>query len=1823
MKSTKVKVTLISLLVLILIGAMVASAVLLAKHFTKKDSTGDESELTQTIEDVDTFIDVDKNFALLLCSEAEIQKSDLKVVDQNGNSADFNLANTDSRLYAVQAPAAGWEEGNTYKLTLLDNEIKFRDEGAYDKRSVTFTVDRQEVLNVETKDNVISIENSEPFETNLEGSVVYIEPNIIAAEKIEKGSVILVPTKDEFGFTVQTAYKVTNIAGNVVSVEKPEYDEIFDELDVKGTFSPVMNEDYVHFYEDQYIEEQILESAPVKELAAKSESNSLPKVKLSLSMQGQDVKFKYSVTFPKFFEDFDFVMEGSSTISIGAKANVNITKTTFDLGANLKYKNEVKFSLVMKSSLGESGEGVQLFKNASKKLQNMLNKNSKAKKFATKIFEMYIPTPIPALGFSFEVSVNFKLEAKIELGVTFTDEFSLSTGVKKDSDGINPYFNKTVKKETTKIELCGSIEAKLGLSVKFSGSICGVLKAGVEFEIGAYAKLAGFVKAQTINQITDGVESENTFAGSGVYFEVGIYSNLNLFAELDLKIVKFDVKVGLVEIKVPILSIGNTQSFEIIPEVDAVVFDEEGNAKLPDVTIKTCDMFTGKTETQKVEAEELTGHFNFEYDRTKVEQSGACDVYVVNKGLEEFNTEFNLKLKSWQFFLPEIDISAGAGGTLISIKGSRGLVHYEVGALNAICSVTLSKQPIAVEQLTLGYESVTKDDEYKKLHPELAENELPYNVRDEINGIKDYQIGRLVKVVPEFVPSNASYKKLKYTVEKGEQYIVGGAEGLSEYTDGGVTYAVFRIAYDETAIGNVDGITDVEKEIKITAVTTGYSGKYANWNKTDDTESGVYASSVPVINFKITPMVEDQCVGQTAVQAGATVQFAIDKTSVFPKNATRGELANEILYVKSGKAKIINLNEVVIESTAEVGSQIVVASMLSGVEREYFLNIIKTDIESIELAASVEAAKPGDNVTLTYSLTGEGGKTPTVKEVVYVIASGGGYADVSQSATINTSLLNISEEAKVGSAIKLFAIADGQRSNTVEIEIGKIPVDSVSFVSGTNRIVHKGETVQLQSAIYPANASNKEVRYTIVSGEQYAVLDSRRGKLVVSNLCVGEEIIEVQCEADGVKSSILKFTVQNTSVQYVKFPREYATVKCGQTIRLDAFVNPDATNKEIIYSITSGSEFASISGDLLIINDGLNTFDEITVCAAAASDNTVYAEKRFTVYADKASLSINGEYDNAVMFTGEKAMVVVTDSSGVVVDNQDVRFTITCSGQSTGLASIDSQGCLTVSSKVSETYSDSLQIVLESDYNGIVKELYIDILICPDSVELVSEDNEDIKTAELKPGEQIVLKVIYAKQDNAAELNNIELEVSDNLNAYIESVDEGYGIISYRIFAQVSANALTGETCTIKAKYIAAGKNLATSSAFVITVGKLTEEVHILNVPETLNIAESFTLVAAGYPENNNYSPKFEFADLNSKNYAKLNSATGELIINNNADLSGRKITLRAVIDDTYSQIYTIEIKDEIRSVKIASGRESTGVQYIPEYDFYFLYPNGKFVVSAEKEGGAANSEIHYTLDAVGERYLSISGNEITVKDNVKNHGINATLVAYADNGVVSNTIVIYIPIAVSTAEEWFDIKDNIAGYYVLTNDIDFKGMTFSPLAKFGGIIDGCGYSILNVSVSQTNRDGCFGLIEENHGMIFNLTVGRFSVKLTEADKTVYGGAICAKNYGYINNCKVVSSDQIYVDILISNINTYIGGICGKNFGTVKNSMSQVRINSYGYAAGIVGLNAENGIIDNCNNRGYISALDGGENTFKGIAGYNLGIITNSTNYGKTNYKNI
>ena len=195
--------------------------------------------------------------------------------------------------------------------------------------------------------------------------------------------------------------------------------------------------------------------------------------------------------------------------------------------------------------------------------------------------------------------------------------------------------------------------------------------------------------------------------------------------------------------------------------------------------------------------------------------------------------------------------------------------------------------------------------------------------------------------------------------------------------------------------------------------------------------------------------------------------------------------------------------------------------------------------------------------------------------------------------------------------------------------------------------------------------------------------------------------------------------------------------------------------------------------------------------------------------------------------------------------------------------------------------------------------------------------------------------------------------------------------------------------------------------------------------------------------------------------------------------------------------------------------------------------------------------------------------------------------------------------IPISTRAELEAIKNNISGFYHLTQDIDLSGEDWTPIGdvstrprtiEFTGIFDGQGYEIRNLTViGDFQSVGLFsrlskGAIVKNTGLVdLYIDVSSFS------DSVRAGGLAGSADESTISN----SFTSGYISVSASAI-VHIGGIVGYTSNTVisscyntgsvySSSSSSVNIPSFAYTGGISGVSHES-VISNCYNTGDISA---------------------------------
>jgi hypothetical protein len=162
--------------------------------------------------------------------------------------------------------------------------------------------------------------------------------------------------------------------------------------------------------------------------------------------------------------------------------------------------------------------------------------------------------------------------------------------------------------------------------------------------------------------------------------------------------------------------------------------------------------------------------------------------------------------------------------------------------------------------------------------------------------------------------------------------------------------------------------------------------------------------------------------------------------------------------------------------------------------------------------------------------------------------------------------------------------------------------------------------------------------------------------------------------------------------------------------------------------------------------------------------------------------------------------------------------------------------------------------------------------------------------------------------------------------------------------------------------------------------------------------------------------------------------------------------------------------------------------------------------------------------------------------------------------------------------------------YFKLMNDIDCANFTWTPVGIYGvgpsnswfqGVLDGNGYSVINLTANRGSYAGLFGNIGAN-GIVKDLTLVNPSV--TGVDKL---GALAGRNEGTIQNCHVI--DATITSTFTGGGATYSAGLIGVNTGTVTKSSADAIVNQPQANAAVLVAYSQGGTISECYSTGSVN----------------------------------
>ena len=230
----------------------------------------------------------------------------------------------------------------------------------------------------------------------------------------------------------------------------------------------------------------------------------------------------------------------------------------------------------------------------------------------------------------------------------------------------------------------------------------------------------------------------------------------------------------------------------------------------------------------------------------------------------------------------------------------------------------------------------------------------------------------------------------------------------------------------------------------------------------------------------------------------------------------------------------------------------------------------------------------------------------------------------------------------------------------------------------------------------------------------------------------------------------------------------------------------------------------------------------------------------------------------------------------------------------------------------------------------------------------------------------------------------------------------------------------------------------------------------------------------------------------------------------------------------------------------------------------------------------------------------------------------DVVIVSSGSSGFAGGTGTEQDPYLIATPAQLNNVRNDFTAHYKLINDIDLAEWgNWEPIVSFGGVFDGDGYTIRNMTVNESSYQyaGLFGYVGGTYIYAYIRNVGVVNSIVNITGRTAYAGGIAGYVLnGSIDNCYYTGE----VKANTANGPAFAGGIVGSgdlsrtgvwisnsyNTGTV----SAISASSNAWAGGIIGSTSK--YITNCYNIGRVNATSNVIAGSGGISGgYCLDII--------------
>ena len=426
------------------------------------------------------------------------------------------------------------------------------------------------------------------------------------------------------------------------------------------------------------------------------------------------------------------------------------------------------------------------------------------------------------------------------------------------------------------------------------------------------------------------------------------------------------------------------------------------------------------------------------------------------------------------------------------------------------------------------------------------------SVRSE-NDVVNTSVGNTIQLFADVMPINANDNSVSWSIVSGDSYGSIDENGLFTALETG-SVQVQAVSNDGSRVTNTFDIL-VKNVVQTISLST------------PNAETSVEVGESIQINSTVFP----------ADAVNTTVTWSIVSGANYATLSGAGLLTGTASGTVELRATANDGSNVMGDLSIEI-IQVVQSISIATPNAETSINVG----ESIQIAAAILPADASDN-TVTWS-----------------VVSGSNYATLSDEGVLTATALGV---------VELRATAnDGSNvMGDLTIEIIQV-VQSISIATpNAETSINVGESIQIAAAILPADASDNTVTWSVVSGSNYATLSD--AGLLTGTASGTVELRATANDGSNVMGDLSIEIIQVVQSISIATPNAETSINVGESIQIAAAILPaDASDNSVVWSIVSGSNYATLSDAGLLTgtasgtvelrataNDGSNVMGDLSI----------------------------------------------------------------------------------------------------------------------------------------------------------------------------------------------------------------------------------------------------------------------------------------------------------------------------------------------------------------------------------------------------------------------------------------------------------------------------------------------------------------------------------------------------------------------------------------------------------------------------------------------------